>query len=81
VVNTLANPLFLLQIVEVGGPRAVAQIPGGGALEADLIDICTRTILSKGVGLFKTEAHVEQDIRDGLAEAIMGLKAQTRFIV
>jgi hypothetical protein len=77
----MASPLFLLQIIEAGGNRVVAQVPGGGALEAEIIELCTRAIVARGVGLFKTSAHVEQDIRDGIAEAIMGLKDQTRYIV
>lgn len=77
----MGAPLFLLQIVESQGNKVVAQVPGGGALEAELIDICTRAIVVRGVGLFRTEAHVEQDIRDGIAAAITGLKDQTRFLV
>jgi hypothetical protein len=75
-------PLFLLQIVENETPqRLVAQIPGGGPLEADLIELCTSHIMSKGVGVMRTEAHVEADIRAGLKEAIYSLKEQTKFLV
>lgn len=77
----MGSPLFLLQIVEAGGNRVVASVPGGGTLEVDLIDACARAIVARGVGVFRTTAHVEKDIRDGIAEAIMGLKDQTRFIV
>ena len=77
----MGAPVFLLQIVHAENRRIVAQIPGGGLLEAELIDLCTQHILSKGVGILRTESHVEQDIRDGIREAILGLKAQTRFIV
>jgi len=73
------GPLFLLQIVHVD-TGVVAHIPGGGALEADLIELATRHILSKGVS-FRTRDHVERDIRDGLKEAIFSMKEQTKFIV
>ena len=74
------HPIFLLQIVHATDHSVVATIPGGGALEADLIDLCTRHIMAKGVGFFRGEAHVEADIRAGLAEAIMALKVQTTQI-
>jgi hypothetical protein len=71
----MAQPTFFLQIVDRSGK--VAHLPGGGQLEADLIDLVTTVVMAKGVGLFKTSKHVEQDIRDGMKEALMGLKAQT----
>jgi len=72
------QPLYFLQIVDRQG--IVARIPGGGSLEADLTSLITQHIMSRGVGFLKSSAHVEQDIRDGIREAIMGLKMQTRFI-
>jgi hypothetical protein len=71
----MPRPVFYLQIVDRDG-IVVEPFPGGGALERDLIDACTRAILAKGVG-FKPSAHVEQDIRDGMAEAILDLKRET----
>lgn len=79
-VSILGNPLFLLQIVDASR-RVVACVPGGGELETDLIEHCVRTILAKGVGIGRTSAHVEQDIRDGIREALQSLKDQTRFLV
>lgn len=76
----MGAPLFYLQIVSADSPHPVAVIPGGGALEVEIIDSCVRAILNKGVR-FRSQAHVEQDIRAGIAEAFLGLKDQTRFLV
>jgi hypothetical protein len=67
-----------LQIVWDNGQ--LVTLPAGGQLEIDLIETCVKHILAKGVGVFRTETHVEQDIRDGIREAIMALKDQTRFV-
>lgn len=77
----MGAPLFLIQIVEAASNHAIALIPGGGPLEAELVELCVAHIIPKGVGLFRTSAHVEADIRAGIREAIMGLKDQTRFVV
>lgn len=74
-----SQPIYFLQIVDKDGK--VAHLPGGGDLEVNLIDLCTQVIMSKGVGFFRNEAHVEADIRAGLAEALMGLKQQTLHLV
>lgn len=76
----MSTPLFHIAIVSAHD-GIVAKIPGGGELETDLIELIVQHILAKGVGLFKSKKHVEQDIREGVKQAIMGLKAQTRFIV
>jgi hypothetical protein len=72
------KPLFLLQIVR-SSDGAVAQLPAGGALEANLVDLLTTHILSKGVS-FKSKKHVERDVREGISQAIMSLKEQTTQI-
>jgi hypothetical protein len=77
----MGAPVFLLQIVENDSQRKIAQIPGGGPLEADLIELCVTSIMARGVGVLRGEAHVEQDIRIGMQEALMSLKDQTRFLV
>jgi hypothetical protein len=67
---------LLLQIVE---PKhgTVITFPAGEKAEADLIRICTEEIVKLGVGLFRTEAHVEVDIRAGIFNAIQIFKAHT----
>lgn len=72
------EPVFLLQIVDRSGQ--VAQLPAGGQLEADLVALFTSHIMAKGVAL-KSAAHVQQDIRDGIHDAIMALKKQTIALV
>lgn len=69
------GPIFFLQIAYPDG--RVVQLPAGGALERDLIDVCTRAIVKRGVGVFKTEAQVTQAIRDGITEAILDLKRES----
>lgn len=74
------EPLYLLQIVEAGSPHVVARLPGGRELEADLTELFVQAIVSRGVGMFRSTTHVEQDVRDGIKTAIHSLKAQTRFM-
>lgn len=73
------EPLFWIQIVDKEG--VVAKLPGGGALEAELIDLIANTIVAKGVGLLRSEATVNQRIREGTKEAIMSLKRKTIQLV
>lgn len=68
-------PIFYLQIAYPDG--RVAQLPAGGALERDLIEDCTKAIVKRGVGVFKTEAQVTQAIREGITEAILNLKRES----
>lgn len=75
----IGRPLFLIQIVRTED-GAVATIPGGGPLEANLIELIVSHIMSKGVVL-KTRRHIEQDIRDGIRDAIMSMKEQTKNLV
>lgn len=77
----MGESVFLLQIVENNPSRTVATIPAGGPLEADIIELCVKEIVSRGVGLFRSESHVTQDIRDGIRAAFLAIKDQTRFIV
>jgi hypothetical protein len=72
---------LLLQIVYPNGE--VVRLPGGGnppregTLEADLIQTLTNEIVSRGVGLFRTSAHVEVDIREGIVKALQDFKDLT----
>lgn len=59
-------PAFWLQIVDKSG--AVVRLPGGGALEADLIRLCTDAILTHGAG--KLQAACTSAFRAGLDTAI-----------
>lgn len=75
----IGRPLFLLQIVDTED-GATARIPGGGPLEANLTELIVSHVMNKGV-VFKTRKHIEADIREGVRDAIMSMKEQTRLIV
>ena len=70
------EPLYLLQIYDIGDDCVVKRIAGGGPLEVDFVKTCTEHIVQKGVGLFRTEAVVARAIKNGITEAIMNLKRQ-----
>lgn len=73
----MVQPVYLLQIVDAEHPHQVVQMPGGGKLEREFVNACATAIVAKGVGLGRTEAHVERDVRDGIAEVIRDLKWET----
>lgn len=68
--------MLKLQIVFPSGEAVM--FPAGGPVETDLIEAATREILARGVGLLRSEAHVEQDVRDGLRAAFEKFKATYR---
>jgi hypothetical protein len=76
----MSAPVFLLQIVSAKD-GTVATLPAGGPLERDLVQCCTAAIVKRGVGVFRSEAHVRQAIAEGIAEALLDLKRETRGIV
>ena len=72
----MAYPLRLyLQIVTEAGETI--RFPAGGQAEIDLIDLCTEEILKLGVGLFRTQNHVERDIRQGIRAGVYRFKERT----
>lgn len=73
-------PMFKLQIVENYTGR-VLEFEGGGKVEMDLIESIVQAVMRRGVGMWRTQAHVEQDLRDGIQEAIHGLKTKTIYFV
>lgn len=78
----MATPMFLLQIVESRAPQhALVRFPGGGPLEAEFIGRCTEAIVRRGVGFLRSEAHVRQAIADGITEAVLTLKQESRKVV
>ena len=68
----MVTPPFFLQIVDEEG--VVVRTRAGGKHEAALVDRLVKHIMPRGVGVLRTAAHVEQDIRDGVAAAILDLK-------
>lgn len=75
----MSNPVFYLQIVNRNG--IVVNLPGGGPLEADLIELIIMHVVAKGVGFWKTEKQVTQALKDGIKDAIFSLKDQTKYVV
>lgn len=75
----MGAPLFYLQVVDRDG--VIVRLPGGTRLERELVSACVDQAVSKGVGLWKSEAQVKQAISEGIAEVIKGLKQQTRQLV
>ena len=71
------DSIYLMQIVEKKN-NEVVQFEPGLSVEVNFVDdIVTRTI-SKGVGLGRTSAHVAQDVREAVEEAIQALKRKIR---
>lgn len=75
VLPALPEPVFRLKLVYADGSELVFD--GGGAFERDLRRVCREAIVKRGVGFFRTEAHVAKDIEDGIHEAIMSLKRES----
>ena len=74
------GPTFRLQIIDRDGHVVVNPFTGGGPMERELVTRCVEEVVARGVGLFRTEAHVAQDVRDGVQAAIQGLKDDTRYV-
>jgi hypothetical protein len=74
----MSEPLFLIQIVHVGS-EVVAKMPGGGRLEADFIDLVVAHIKKKNNGYLVSGAQVEQNVKEGIVDAINSLKARAHF--
>lgn len=66
-----------MQIVEARTGKVVEFEPGL-SVEINFIDDCVSRILAKGVGVLRTQAHVADDIRAGIEEAIHSLKVKVK---
>jgi hypothetical protein len=66
--------MFKLQIVYPDGTPV--RFSAGEAVEMDLRKAIKDAILKRGVGFWRTEAHVATDIEAGIAEALDKFKAQ-----
>ena len=75
----MGDPVFLLQVVDAE-TGDVAKFRAGGPLEAKLLTDCADAIVARGVGLFRTEAHVRQDILDGMRDVLSVLKKEARHL-
>lgn len=54
------------------------KIHPGGKGERDLVSAIVDTTIAKGVGFFRTEDHVKQDLTDAINEVLFELKAEVR---
>ncbi len=64
---------FKLQIASVDTGKVVEWAPGLAA-ETELIDNLCARVQVKGIGIFRTEAHVLADIREATEELLHDLK-------
>lgn len=65
--------MHLLQLVYPDG--RLLRFHAGEAVELELRQAIKAEILARGVGVFRTEAHVAQDIEDGIEAAFEKFKA------
>jgi hypothetical protein len=65
--------MFLLQIVYPDGTPV--RFHAGEVVEMDLRKAIKEAILAKGVGVFRTQNHVAEDIDAGIEEALENFKA------
>lgn len=63
----MADPVFLLQIVDAQTGQVI-QLPGGGLLEANFLDLCTQAIASKGLG--SADLTISLALQQGINETI-----------
>lgn len=66
-----------MQIIDTATQGVVEWEPGR-AVETDFIKDCVDRILAKGVGLLRSQSHVEEDIKAGIEEAIFALKLKVK---
>lgn len=69
--------IYKMQIIHAES-NTVVEFEPGREIECDFIVDCVERIIAKGVGVFRTSAHVEQDVKDGIQEAIFALKSKVR---
>ena len=69
---------YELQVVRRGNKQVVARWPPGLADEHDLVEEIVGHVRARGVGVFKTEAHVLQAVRDSIEQGLRALKSRIR---
>lgn len=66
---------YRLQVISIKTGQVVAGWqPGDRVVETDLVTDLEARVKAKGVGLFRTEAHVLADLREAFAEMLYQLK-------
>jgi hypothetical protein len=80
----MASSRYLLQIIDRWTGNTIKLEPGLSKTrepilaEMAFIEDCVTCIVSLGVGIGRTEAHVAKDIRTGIELAILDLKTQIK---
>ncbi len=68
---------FVLSITDTA-TGSQAQLRPGGTSERQIINEVVNAVIAKGVGLFKTEAHVAQAVREALIEVLTAVKSDVQ---
>jgi len=71
----MSEPVFKLQLVYPDGTALTFE--AGTRFERDLVESIKTAIMERGVGFWRTEAHVEKDVVEGIRAAILDLKRET----
>jgi hypothetical protein len=58
----------------------VCVFPAGGPIEMDLVESIVKEVLANGVR-FKTQAHIEKDVRAGIQKAMWDFKKKSLELV
>ncbi len=66
---------YVIQVVHKETGRVVEWAPGLQVERQLVIDLCNR-VAAKGVGVFRTTAHVVADVRVALQELLYELKSE-----
>jgi hypothetical protein len=66
-----------MQIVDTRNGKVVEFEPGL-SVEVNFVDDCVIRMIAKGVGFGRTQAHVAQDVREAIEEAILALKLKVK---
>lgn len=65
---------FRLQIVHLPTNQVAFGWQPGDRVETDLAEELARRVKAKGIGLFRSEAHVLSDLRQAFSEMLYELK-------
>jgi hypothetical protein len=72
---------YRLQVIHLRSKEPDKVVMGwqpGDRVETDLAEELAQRIKAKGVGLFRTEKHVMEDVRKAVAEMLWDLKGRVR---
>ena len=67
---------YVIQIVHIPTGKVARSWAPGLAVEKQFVDEIIDRVQQKGVGVFRTEAHVLADVQEAITELLYDLKAQ-----